>query len=430
MQQAKLLSYFAIISFSLGFRSDNPIKEKVLWLHNNIQNVVSVDYSVADFSDLEYLKSKIGNASIVMLGEDRHGDSTTAEAKMRVINYLSTNLGFKILLIERGIYNTSKAVSQLNSTKTSLQILQNTQHEKLYETDLRFWDFTRKKMQQDSFFHVAGIDFFYNSIYIDDLRNVIETIDSNAIHTDEWKYFSLYYLNYSTTYDNDRKKGSAQFFSSANFIITLLKKSQKNQNTSWWIMTVENVIYGINWTNNIWNSKNNNFFERNKDRDKTLSEMAEWYMNYFKGEKVIISMSSYHVSRNLKSSLGVLNRETKKLKPMAEYLYKKHPEKIYSIAFISYSGITTDSNGDDFVISPKNEKSIETLIHKTGIQFGLLDLKSVDSKNPESKWLKNPFLMSPTFSKAYNGNWSNVYDCIFYIDKMSSNNRKPIKEYK
>src|SRR5262249_24603315 len=65
----------------------------------------TLDPDDTDFSDLRPLRALIRDASIVILGEQTHGDGTTFKAKVRLLRYLHEQLGFDVLAWESGEFD-------------------------------------------------------------------------------------------------------------------------------------------------------------------------------------------------------------------------------------------------------------------------------------------------------------------------------------
>src|SRR5215510_15769157 len=66
-------------------------------LSNSIR---SIDPDDDDFSDLLFLKEKIGNSRIVVLGENTHSDGETDKAKVRMVKFLHEYMGFDVIAWE------------------------------------------------------------------------------------------------------------------------------------------------------------------------------------------------------------------------------------------------------------------------------------------------------------------------------------------
>ena len=65
----------------------------------------TIDPSDEDFSDLEAFAEIVGDARVVQLGEQCHGDGATFHAKTRLIKFLHQRLGFDVLVWESGLYD-------------------------------------------------------------------------------------------------------------------------------------------------------------------------------------------------------------------------------------------------------------------------------------------------------------------------------------
>ena len=90
---------------------DEPSKEstRVAWLKSHTAPLRSIDPADEDFSDLEPIRRAIGDARIVQIGEQSHGDGATFHARTRIIKYLHEKCGFDVLAFESGLYDCHKA---------------------------------------------------------------------------------------------------------------------------------------------------------------------------------------------------------------------------------------------------------------------------------------------------------------------------------
>ena len=85
---------FILVLLLIFFSGDKGIKKHV---KENLHIVKSIDPLDTDFEDLSAIGDAIGDAKLVLLGEQCHGDGATFAAKSRLIKYLHEKKGFNIL---------------------------------------------------------------------------------------------------------------------------------------------------------------------------------------------------------------------------------------------------------------------------------------------------------------------------------------------
>jgi erythromycin esterase len=87
---------------------------EVGWAQESAARVRSIDPAFTDFKDLEPLRAAIGDASVVQLGEQSHGDGATFLAKTRLIEFLHEQMGFDVLVFESGLFDCREAERALH----------------------------------------------------------------------------------------------------------------------------------------------------------------------------------------------------------------------------------------------------------------------------------------------------------------------------
>ncbi|RYY20390.1 MAG: hypothetical protein EOO36_03460 [Cytophagaceae bacterium] len=84
----------------------------------------SVSPADTTFAELEFLRSEIGGARVIFLGEPTHGEGNILAAKARLVAYLQQRLGFTTLAMESGFFELHKAQHQImvgKSVATNLE---------------------------------------------------------------------------------------------------------------------------------------------------------------------------------------------------------------------------------------------------------------------------------------------------------------------
>ncbi|MGI4862516.1 MAG: erythromycin esterase family protein [Janthinobacterium lividum] len=73
----------------------------------------SVSPADTTFAELEFLRSEIGGARVVFLGEPTHGEGNVLAAKARLVAFLQQRMGFTTLAMESGFFELHKAQREI-----------------------------------------------------------------------------------------------------------------------------------------------------------------------------------------------------------------------------------------------------------------------------------------------------------------------------
>ncbi|WP_428327607.1 hypothetical protein [Mucilaginibacter sp.] len=82
--------------------------------------IATIEPDSINYSDLQVIGDAIGNASVVMLGEQDHGDAPTFLAKTRLIKYLHEKKGFNVLAFESDFFGMNDGWDKLKKTKPEM----------------------------------------------------------------------------------------------------------------------------------------------------------------------------------------------------------------------------------------------------------------------------------------------------------------------
>ncbi|RZK86660.1 MAG: hypothetical protein EOO62_40450 [Hymenobacter sp.] len=113
----KLLSTAACLLFSAtAFAQD--IRS---YVQANTARVAPPDATSDDYADLAAVGQAIGEARVVMLGEQDHGDGPAFQAKTRLVKYLHERKGFAVLAFESDFYGLTTGWDQLAKQPDSIR---------------------------------------------------------------------------------------------------------------------------------------------------------------------------------------------------------------------------------------------------------------------------------------------------------------------
>ena len=168
-------SFFVLIIILQACRQ-NPVKQ---YVQENFQPVATISPDSTDFSDLEAIGRAIGEARVVMLGEQDHGDAPTFLAKRRLVKYLHEQKGFNVLAFEVDFFALNEGWDRVARQEDSIrQFLRNNifalwtkcvQCEELFDAYIPSTFRTPAPLQ------VSGFDNQYSGIYSHlDLRPYVD----------------------------------------------------------------------------------------------------------------------------------------------------------------------------------------------------------------------------------------------------------------
>jgi erythromycin esterase len=86
-----------------------PPRSVQRWLDTTSATIRSIDFTDDDFRDLAPFGEAVGDASLVLLGEQSGGDGATLRAKARLVRYLHARRGFDVLVFESHIHEMATA---------------------------------------------------------------------------------------------------------------------------------------------------------------------------------------------------------------------------------------------------------------------------------------------------------------------------------
>lgn len=392
--------------------------------------------------DFSFLKSEVINKRVVLLGENTHWDGASLKAKNEIIKFLHDSLGYNILLYESDFFGVYRAYNDILEKKESpllfWSFLIHGFPNEEFDYEFILGNYLEKCFQNDNPLVLSGIDvlggYSYGCAFFTEIPEFCKNLDSNYL-TSKWReYFEklglkglresflnekkytewIKQINY-----NDLENCSILF----NEYLTELEDKENNylikRKLQFYQQAVKSYIGGFNQLINSPDKKlykSRTILSYYAIRDSLMAENVKWYLDkYYPNEKIIISASAYHISRNL-STIKPLPKDLGNQKSMGDYLFEIYGDSLYSIAFISYSGtygVLYSPNSISniiFNVPKKNKYSLEYILHKKGYKNCFFDLDNID--------LPHEYYMFPTLVEPHKANWSCIYDGVFFIDKM------------
>jgi erythromycin esterase len=421
----KTLLSFALIAL---FTSALVIEDnKVKWLKKNAIPI-SIDPTNEDFSDLKKLKTVIGDADVVLLGEQTHGDGTTFEAKCRLVKFLHQEMNFDILAFESCFYSCDKVNKQIYSegmdAKTALRLGTFPQwtYAKEFSSLPKYID---KVSNTNRPLEICGFDCQMsmknaNSIKADLLSFIAKK--QLAIDSNDANLVSEILDSQIIDLDRNSKKLSTDSiikFKEANDRILKLLKSKDDENKFWQQCLNTHCNFIIDGSGII---KDKPISKARGLRDSLMAENFIWIKNNkYPNKKIIVWAASFHNMRRQYEVVEVMTGE----KPLytnitfGDILNRRlNPNKIYNLGFSAAQGHWAICfSKDSSRLSRVLENSFEDLAIKAGLDNAIVNFRQ-NGKNPASQWLNDPLKMRILGPSYYRSVWGRHLDGVCFTKNM------------
>jgi erythromycin esterase-like protein len=384
------------------------------YVTENTKLISNIDTSSNDYSDLETIGAAIGDARIVMLGEQDHGDAPAFLAKTRLIKYLHERKGFNVLAFESDFYGLTKGWDEVPKQPDSIrQFLRGNILSLWTRSDAcryLFETYIPNSFQTKNPLQVAGFDVQPLSYSLRTLTNDVNAYLTNNKMTAKFSDATDYktFLDSLKTLITTRKKSKL-----LEADLAKIKEVQlENKDSSYWSVVIDNLI------------SLNNYSILN--RDKSMSDNLKYLVNKkYKKEKIIVWAANAHTMKYT-NQIAVNNRIKNSYRWIIVNNMATHftndselAAKTYVLGFSSYTGTAGRLGTTASKVQVPNKKGLENWIAKD-VAYGFIDFKDFNTKfgNPEE-----PFLMKAPSHATIPGSvmkipWNLVYDGVFFIREM------------
>ena len=392
--------------FPILFPVDKEIKQ---YVEESLVPIRTIDPDDVDFEDLRTLKASIGEASVVLLGEQDHGDAPTFLAKTRIIKFLHQQMGFDVLVFESDFYGLSRSWEYTKAGQAEI----NAYRHDIYPMWANCFEcaelfrYLESTLGTDSELTVAGADPKPDLKFSEDnlLVELSGLIGEKRLLTDRENKQRFLEILEETMINQYNSKATAD---QKEFFLTMTEEmGEKIEEGSFWHQQLKGLR---GFVLNAWDPLGSN-----NHRDTQMADNMMWLINQkFKGRKVIFWGSNSHIFKNFAQTSDYQKRAgSSDTTNMGTYLHRVLGEKMYVLGFTSHSGQAGRLYGQQFDINPPMPHHFEYWMNGLGASYGFVDFKHASFRGePRGFWMK-ALLHMPN-----NLNWFNLFDGIFYIEEM------------
>lgn len=414
-----IFSLLTLTSLTQDNTSDNAKKIDERWVLANTVEIKLDSASEMKKMDFSKIGDFIGNSRVVLLGEQNHGDGGAFLVKANLIRFLHEQKGFNVLAFESGFFEINSIWEALNNTDDKIDSVRKNIYGiwgKSKQTQPLF-NYLKEENRKGHSLIISGFDSRHSSKYSKEqyliqLDSVVRINGLSILKESDYSKFKTIVSDLiSKEYNHQPKNSDKDLFFTTLDKIRIQLELTGHSNVQFWLQELKSLKGNAK---SVWAAKSN-IRESINQRDRQMADNLLWLIQHkFKNKKIIVWAANYHIAKNDSyiPKQKYYNHEDKVL--MGEILNPVLGDTLFNLGFTSsagqYTDVTYKNTIRDIKVSPS---SLEGLLSKTNYEYGLVNFKSNRHEAIE------PFNMSAFDHYEAKGNWTQIFDGILYIRKMT-----------
>jgi erythromycin esterase len=416
--------------------AEASIEARVAWLKSRVVPLRSIDPADEDFADLEPIRQAIGDARIVQLSEQSHGDGATFHARTRLIKFLHQKCGFDVLAFESGLYDCRKAWDLLRAGQMPAR-------QAISQGVFGIWtgalevqpliEYLGHQARKPRPLEVCGFDCQFSGsastgFLPTELTALLNKLPPGLL-APEQRAAAVGGCRQLATAGLGAGQEEQQALAACHKALADAKPSETlpASELAFWRQVVESltVLAEVEAARKAGVKTERNHINL---RDAQMAKNLVWLAREaYPQRKIIVWAAAFHLLRNQQTVAMVVEpgktpaeRKTvfpyPQIKTMANEAWKELEKETYSIFF-------TAAEGDFQTIRmPKSQKlaplipgSLEDLLVKAGTDIGFLDLRR---RGADGKWLDERLVSRVLGNVDHEGEWTKVFDGLIFTRRM------------
>jgi erythromycin esterase len=405
---------------------DQPAPDRearIAWLKKHAIALRSIDPADEDFTDLEPLRKVIGDARVVQLGEQTHGDGATFHAKARLIRFLHQKMGFDVLAVESGLYDCRKAWALIRNGKEPYAAVSQgvfgiwTRSEQFQPVI----NYLGKAAKGDRPLELCGFDCQFTAAasrehLLADVKAVLAKLDEKAIDAAARATLlegleALVEGEEAPAPEVQQKQRKAlAAFSKALAAAKPSAGLPAAELAYWRQLAASNAAQAeVYWAGK--NPGKNDHTAVTNLRDPQMAKNLVWAAREaYPKRKIIVWAASFHLMRNpatVRPLKGLPADYYRDIVTMGHEVWKALGKETYTLAFVAAEGKAGLPWGKPWKLTPVPPGSLESLLVDAGHTNAIVDFRRLDESG---RWLNQKLTARPLAHSDMEADWPTVFD--------------------
>lgn len=402
------------------------------WVGDNHYPVRSITFD-QDYSDLDFLKGKIGDRALVQLGESSHGTREFNHIKTRMIKFLHQEMDFSVVAMESGFFDGIYADSQREtaSEDSLMRFIFG-----VWQTNevLELFRYVKETQTGPNPLRLIGFDTQISSSYYKYITDYINDIPTSADFTqtlkDDLKSGLAGYLSLQTEFSN---QGCANASSSAcqSAVNTMAALKQDLETFEASLESIPSpaqplrvlsiaVFAAIGQIDN--STASYAQMDSQSIRDRNMATIiGRIRQDLYPDEKIVIWAHNRHVAHQESATVDASGQPFLLQGTMGFHLKKEIPDDLYTVGLYMLRGSTADNSRRSVPVVQPMSNSLEALAHS--VRKAAI---FIDTQPNQTQVDGNRFLFEPTYAHFWGGSFgsylitpSDQFDGLLMIDQSS-----------